>query len=68
MTRKSFVVTVLQPEDVSTRELQGYIRDAVSQWAGQWEPPGAYGEDTPGDPIFEINGSRVTVRPLTGTK
>jgi len=63
MQRKSFIVTTDVPEDTTVRGVEDYIREAVGEWAGQFRPPGAEGLEDSGDPYFQLNGAKVTVRP-----
>ena len=56
-----FTVELELPEGVSMTELKGYIEDAVSSWKGSFEPPNAYGDGSPGDPLFSLNGDSVRV-------
>lgn len=63
MQRKSFIVTTDIPEGTTVRGVEEYIREAIGSWAGQYQPPGAEGEDDIGNPYFQLNGAKVTVRP-----
>lgn len=65
--RQAFVVTLPVVKGISRRQFAGYIRDAVSQWAGQFEPPGGSALNSPGDPLFTAiyqNQRTVRVRPV----
>ena len=61
MPRYSMVVSFVLPEDVSKTDAQDYVREAVRNWSGQFEPPDAYGDISPGDPRFGM-GYDATVR------
>lgn len=59
--RKLFAVGIDIPKGVTLTEMRDYIRDAVASWKGQLEPPRAYGDNTPRDPLFQLDGDSVTV-------
>ncbi len=47
-----FVVTVPAVPGASPKDHRDYIVDALKSWGGSFRPPGGYGEDDPGDPLF----------------
>ena len=60
------LVSMMVPAGATDSEAVGYVRNAVQDWCGQLQPPGwgPGGEDPsePGDPMFSLNPSTVTVR------
>lgn len=56
----SFRVTVRAPVPMREADVREFIRDAVSTWGGQYEPPNADNAFT-GDPRFFIGKPPYTV-------
>lgn len=59
--RVSFCVTFRLPRDCSIRRARDYVEEAVAGWRGGLRPPGSYGEDDNGDPIFNLDPATVRV-------
>lgn len=59
--RIGFLVEFDQPEGANISDCRAYILDAVSTWRGSLRPPGGYGDDDPGDPLFNLDGDTVRV-------
>lgn len=55
----TFVLTLKVPDGVMQARIVSYVRDAVSCWNGQFQPPGAYGD---GDPLFGAFRERGELR------
>ena len=53
MKEHKFVVTIKIDESVKSKEVRGYINDAVSMWGGQWPKE---------DPFFPTNNKVKVVR------
>ena len=60
---KSFRVTVQMPKNVSIRDMQNYIRDAVGTMKGSLEPPHEENNWT-GDPLLNLKWQSVKVTPI----
>ncbi len=59
--RVSFRVSLLLPSDATVQDIKDYVEAAVHNWCGQFRPPGGYGPDDPGDPLWRIGDTaRVT--------
>lgn len=54
--RRRFTVIMDVPDGADVHDAAHYIRDAVVSMGGGLRPPGAYGEDDPGDPMFGSHG------------
>jgi len=63
MPRRTFLVTLEQPEGASLGDLQDYIDDAVGTLCGSYQPPGT--DDGPGHVMWGINQYPITVRHAT---
>lgn len=50
--RRRITVSVDAPSGISDENLASYVADALGFWGGSLRPPGAYGEDDLGDPLF----------------
>lgn len=65
----TFAVEVSVPEEATEAETKEFVLEAVSAWPGQCRPPGAYGDDDPGDPMRDLgvvsirNMARMKQRP-----
>lgn len=59
--RLSFRVSLLLPDGATVQDVKDYVEAAVQDWSGQFRPPGGYGPDDPGDPLWRIGDTaRVT--------
>jgi hypothetical protein len=58
------LLTVDLKSSVAKEELAAYVGDAVASWGGSLRPPGGYGDDDTGDPMFGNVGS-VYVKTVT---
>lgn len=63
--RMTFIVSLEPPPLATKAELRRYVEDAVGCMKGAYRPPGGYGPDDPGDPVFELDGDTVRVRHYT---
>lgn len=59
--RLTFLVSFIQPELASIRDCREYVDEAVASMKGSRRPPGAYGEDDYGDPMWELDPDTVKV-------
>jgi hypothetical protein len=57
--KRSFVVTLEVPDGVSLPEIRQYIREAVADYCKGTNPD---------EPLFALDGDKVTVRPLPEPK
>lgn len=70
MKRFTFLVTLEVPSDTAERDARAYVEEAVDVLKGSFRPPGGYGDDDPGDPLWESrvvsvrNAARVSQPPL----
>lgn len=46
------LLTVDLNSSVAKEALAAYVGDAVASWSGSLRPPGGYGDDDTGDPMF----------------
>lgn len=60
MAKETYEVIVDRPDDVSVALMRDYIQEAVRTWGGSYRPPGGYGPDDEGHPLF--GGIRNYVR------
>lgn len=51
--RRRIVLSVDAPPEADDNDIANYIADALGSWGGSFRPPGAYGEDDDGDPLFD---------------
>jgi hypothetical protein len=58
----SFTVSMTRPDGALIEDCRAYIQDAVSTWHGGLRPPGGYGDDDPGDPMFKLDSDSVKVK------
>jgi hypothetical protein len=58
------LLTVALKSMATEEELAAYIEDAVTSWGGSLRPPGGYGDDDTGDPMFG-NVDAVHVKTVT---
>lgn len=68
MSRKFRITLTMEVKDPRAKPsaIRAYVRDAVSCWGGQFEPPDAYDEGSPGDPLFGSHKVTVqSVEPVT---
>jgi hypothetical protein len=56
--RRRIVVSADVPGGVPDEDVAAYVSEALASWGGSLRPPGAYGADDPGHPLF----GGVTVR------
>lgn len=56
-----FLVTLPIPDGASFKDVQEYIHDAVGSWNGSLRPPGGYGPEDEGDPLFGIERDSIKV-------
>lgn len=64
--RRRITISANVPAGVSDEHLAAYVSEAIETWGGQYRPPGAHGEDDPGDPLF--GGIEVNSIIMRGTK
>ena len=60
----SFNVSFKLPEGATREQAKQYVVDAVSQWHGSLQPPGADlgdGTKADGDPMFDLDANTVVV-------
>lgn len=50
--RETYTIVLTRPRDCSSSRLKAYMKEAIEAWSGQYRPPGAEGDDDPGDPLF----------------
>lgn len=50
----TFAVEMTVPDWATEAETRAFVEDAVATWPGQCRPPGAHGDDDPGDPMWEL--------------
>ena len=62
--RLEFIVSIDKPRGATVGDVKSYVENAVASWCGQFRPPGAHGEDDPGDPLWGV-GKTVEVKRLT---
>lgn len=62
MRRVAFIVSFELPDGADRDDAQTYVEEAVSSFQGSLRPPGAYGDDDDGDPMFCLNSDSVRVR------
>ena len=62
--KRKFVVEMEIPKGAKIIDCVEYISDAVTSWVGSLHPPGAYGPDDPGNPLFMLNRDSVRVTRL----
>jgi hypothetical protein len=62
-----FRVIMEVPEGATIEDCRSYIQDAVTSWGGGYRPPGALGDNDPGDPFFSLNKEAVKVTHLRET-
>jgi hypothetical protein len=67
MARITLRVTFKLPPGALIDEAVLYTLDAVSTWKGSLQPPNAYGDGEPGDPMFNLDSDSVRVRYLCRT-
>lgn len=68
MTRVIFKVSFDKPPIATVADCRNYIVDAIATMKGCYRPPGAYGRDDPGDPMFDLDGDSVRAVRLRQTK
>lgn len=54
MPRETYSIVITRPADCSVRRMKEYIKEAIDTWNGSFRPPGSYGDDDPGDPLFNV--------------
>lgn len=59
MKEFTFAVTVRVPDWATEAETRAFIADAVGTWPGQCRPPGAYGDEDDGDPMWFLKLASV---------
>ncbi len=59
--RYSFTVSFEMPEYTPKSLCREYIKDAVASWRGQLQPPCAYNDLDPGDPMWYLDPNSVRV-------
>ena len=64
MSRKQkFIVTVDVPDDYNANEIRAYMREAISQWSGQFHPDDTlFGWFYKDGPSYEPR--HLTIRPV----
>lgn len=60
--RIAFAVSFKRPVGASVEECRDYVEQAVATWHGQCRPPGAYGDEDPGDPMFGLEWRTVKAK------
>ena len=60
--RVEFLVSFDLPPGCSVAEAQDYVADWVATGKGTLRPPGVYGEEDPGDPMFQLDRDSVKVK------
>lgn len=63
--KRRITISADVPSEANDEEIASYVTEALGSWGGQSRPPGAYGDDDPGDPIF--GGIRVNSVAIRGT-
>jgi hypothetical protein len=64
MTKVSFSVSFELPDQVTVDRVRDYVEDAVANWARALRPPGGFGDEDPGDPLFRLDPNTVRVTRL----
>jgi len=59
MPKETYTVTVNRPKGVSVADMKNYIDDALNNWWGQLRPPGGYGPDDDGDPLWGLKFEQI---------
>jgi hypothetical protein len=62
--RLAFKVMLTLPDGVTIDQMKGYILDAVATMKGSYRPPGGYGAEDTGDPLFKLDGDAIKVTRL----
>jgi hypothetical protein len=57
----SFKVSFELPENATINDAYHYVEDSVASWHGSLRPAESYGDNDPGDPMFNLNSDTVTV-------
>jgi hypothetical protein len=59
--RVSFVVSFDLPVGCSIAHARHTLESHVKYMGGDKRPPGSYGEDDPGDPMFDLDRESISV-------
>lgn len=59
MARIRLSISFEIPEGADREDCLAYAVEAVGCYVGSKRPPGAYGNDDPGDPMFELDRSSI---------
>lgn len=68
MSRVRISLSMDIPEEATREDCLAYVVEAVMSWKGQCRPPGAYGDDDPGNPMFGLDGRSVRASYVTTHK
>jgi len=58
---RTYTVCLEVPTGATNTDIIQYITESVQTWRGQLRPPGAYGDDDPGDVMWGLNAETVKV-------
>lgn len=68
MARIRIALSFEIPEGATRDDCVVYAQEAVATWRGCKRPPGGYGDNDPGDPMFGLDGSTVSASYVTNRK
>lgn len=67
MPRYEMLILIDTAEPIRKTDLKNYVREAVQTWQGFFRPPGGYGDDDEGDPMFG-NIKKVSIKRCANPK
>jgi hypothetical protein len=59
--KRAFKVTLEIPKGATVADCRAYIEDWVGSGCGAHRPPGSYGDDDPGDPMWGLDRDSIKV-------
>lgn len=59
--RVYFTVSFEKPPRATLKEVKAYLYDAVGTMKGCYRPPGGYGDNDPGDPMWDLDYKTIRV-------
>lgn len=63
--RIKILIDLEMPPDADADDVLAYVGEAVGTWRGQLRPPGGYGDDDQGDPMWDLKSDTITVALVT---
>ena len=62
MALMRYVIELGLPHGATPSNMDAYVLDALCTWKGSLQPPNAYGDGDPGDPMFNLDSSSVKIK------